>query len=396
MNGCRNRDRAGIGGTTPRGARKRSAMTLVELLIVVTIAAMLLGVAVPLMKPALDDSKLREAARQVNTQFLVAKARAAELGRTVAVWIERTPGATTAVGQNIARTLYIAEAPPPYTGDTLDSRAIIDPVGGNGYLVHFDTPTYTNPITGVPFNSANSATLPVLVGVGDVIRFDYKGAYYQITGVAPLGNVPSWVTLDSSGAAPPVDWRQRPMKYQILRQPEKSMVPPLQLSGNICIDLDYSGMELYRDATKASQKVAVSGSSVHYLGREIAARASDPTIGSRPVLIGFNPGGSVDFIRVGNNLQPATGTIHLLLGEADKVGEAWAESSNPLPYSSSDNTSVTYGTNLVSLNNLWVSVGHRSGNVTSSDNAWELTSYFLDSFLLAREFAIEKQSRGGR
>ena len=73
--------------------RVSPGMTLVELLVVVTIAVVLVAAAVPMMKPALQSSRVREVSRQLNVFLQVARARAIETGRTAGIWIERdTPG----------------------------------------------------------------------------------------------------------------------------------------------------------------------------------------------------------------------------------------------------------------------------------------------------------------
>ena len=46
---------------------------MVELLIVVAISMLLIAIAIPYIRPALENNKLREAARQLNTFFVGAK-----------------------------------------------------------------------------------------------------------------------------------------------------------------------------------------------------------------------------------------------------------------------------------------------------------------------------------
>ena len=101
--------------------KRCQGMTLVELLMVISIMTILLVVAIPMIRPAFQDRNLREASRMVNAFFAGAKARAAETGRPVGVWIERLDG--TAMGARTARRLYIAEVAPSFSGSTLSSRA---------------------------------------------------------------------------------------------------------------------------------------------------------------------------------------------------------------------------------------------------------------------------------
>ena len=72
----------------------RSGLTLVELMVVVVILVILVGVVLPLAQPALKGREIREAARQVNTMFASARARAAATGRPVGVAIIPQAGQT--------------------------------------------------------------------------------------------------------------------------------------------------------------------------------------------------------------------------------------------------------------------------------------------------------------
>ncbi len=66
---------------------------------------------------------VREAARIVNTQLSAAQSQALANGRSAGVWIERVGGtsSTTPGGMD----LYMAEVPPPYSGDTSNSTVTI-------------------------------------------------------------------------------------------------------------------------------------------------------------------------------------------------------------------------------------------------------------------------------
>jgi Tfp pilus assembly protein FimT len=340
-------------------------MTLVELLVVVSIGVLLLGMALPLMKPAVQEGRIREVARQVSVFFAIAKARAAESGNVVAVWIERSSN-----DPNAAQELFLAESPPPYVGDTLVARTTaFTAAGTNMVRVTFD---------------ANSLTLPALVKSGDVIKFNYQGASYQIVNVSPLStgsNPPApWVDILVPITSPPLPDVSRGLPYQILRQPTKSMLSPLQLNGNVAVDLQYSGMgrtgwEFRDDATQT----------IKY-----------------PVLIAFSPGGRVDHVAYGGMSRPASGTIHLLIGRRDKIPDPSGSIgvAGSLPLSASNSTMTPYSEDIIDVSNIWVSIGHSTGSVTSAENAWAMTpappnSNFTDSWLMAREFAQSSQPMGG-
>ena len=90
----------------------RRAVTLVELLIVVSIITLLAAIALPAMQTGMESRRTREAARAVHVFFASAQVRALELGRPVGVMLERStidPRACTLVRQ--------VEVPPPYAGD---------------------------------------------------------------------------------------------------------------------------------------------------------------------------------------------------------------------------------------------------------------------------------------
>jgi type II secretory pathway pseudopilin PulG len=352
-------------------------MTLVELLIVVTIVALLLGMAIPMMKPAIEEGKVREGARQVQAQMMVARARAAELGRTVAVWFERSAGVN-----NMAEQMFIAESPLPYCGDTL---------GASGQIIKYQD-TGGNDHWKVQFNAGTSATLPALVESGDRIKFDYKGDTYRIDSVTTLGNTPVEVELDidtnNPNKQPPPDaWLGVDFSYQVFRTPEKSLLTPLQLSGNAAIDLEFSG--------------------IGYDGRQFNSTSN------YRVLIAFSPEGGVEYVEYNNAIVEKVETIHLLVSSGKRVGVPIGdtpEAPNPIDYAMGDNTSITYTESLADPDSVWISIAGRSGAVSVAENAWELMPttnwfprspasneppFFFNSFRQARQFAQEAQSMGG-
>lgn len=358
--------------------RRRDGVTLIELLVVVAIAVLLVATAVPLMKPALQDGRLRESARQLNVFIQVARARAIETGRTTALQIERG-----APGSNAAYQIYLAQTPLPYSGDTLTAMATISVPS----QVNFD---------------AQSATLPSLVRVGDVIKFDYKGKFYKVTSVSNSGSPSITVQVSATHTLPP-DGSM--LRYQIFRRPKKSLLAPLQFTGSTVIDLQYSGI---------GPSTTYDGAGDEQSGREFQAAGGTDNI---PVVIAFSPSGAVDHISYGvatgpstvaNQTATPTGMIHLLLGQNDQVGESVADAPPDAPNPIARTGTVTskthsYTQNAADLRNIWVTINPTTGSVTSAENAWKAVSLnqanpvnFQDSFLVAREFAQSAQAMGGR
>lgn len=341
----------------------RSGMTLTELLVVIAIMTMLLGLAVPLMKTGLDDRKTREAARELNTYATLAKAMAAEANRPVGLLLEpeRLPAGT---GPLFARQVFIVESPLPYSGDVVQALAAVNGVAG--------TATF----------DATSASLSSLVSVGDTIRFDYKGPLYNINNISGTAGSCT-LTLSGSPAPPSGNFR-----YQILRQPMKAGVAPLELPEGVVIDLENSGFGF---------PVALPTTPVTYTGREFGTPASATSpYPTYPAGILFGPDGSVLGVRnqatQGLWTWPAD-TIHLLVGRLDQVGEEDAVATSTL--------GVAVTQNLTNPTNLWVSVGRQTGRLTTAVNAWSLlpavgTPTFVASFTGARQDAQQGQAMGGR
>ncbi|MDA1054178.1 MAG: hypothetical protein O3C40_27340 [Planctomycetota bacterium] len=338
----------------------RGGVTLVELLVVVTIAVMLVATAVPLMKPAMKDGQLREAARQINAVFAVAKSRGIHHGRGAGVMIQRSQP-----GSNAAFELFIAETPPPYAGDIIGAVATLkdykDTAGNSTPDGNFET---------AEFLDGNSATLAKLVQVGDLVQFNYQGPWYEITAVAetPVMLVRFQPKSASSNAWPSAT---ATVPYKIARHPRKSSGAPLQFSGGVVIDLEYSGI----GASGQQFNAALTNNTT----------ASPPILNNQPILIMFNGSGALSRIYgsailvstspatyaiPGNGVAP-TGTVHLLVGRFEQTG-ALAEV-----------------TNLQDPKNVWISIGDRTGTVTSAAN---LTA---SSVAEARELARSGQSMGG-
>src|SRR5688572_14797171 len=128
--------------------RLRRGYSMAELMIVLVIMVMLVAAALPVAKKVMDDSHVREASRQLNAYFAMAKARAIHTGRPCGIHLEapeilgisRVNGLTWPVRH--VTQMHLAEVPAPYSGSYLDSRAGVTGGGGAFYFTPTDTNEY--------------------------------------------------------------------------------------------------------------------------------------------------------------------------------------------------------------------------------------------------------------
>jgi hypothetical protein len=263
-------------------------------MVVLVIIMLLAGLILTAMRPAIEERRMREAARTVSTMFYQAKARAIETGRPFGVWIEVADNGDPQAPSS--RLLYYAESPPVYAGDSEDAAADVK-AGGYASL-----------------SGANTS----LIKEGDFIRFNFQDPYYRI--ITGGDNIQFAPTTPGTPLPEPEDGVPMRVPFQVLRKPRKAMGAPVQLTGNVVVDLTMSG-------TGAT-------------GREFAQAKS------KQLVILFSPAGHIDRVYTSDQASfIPTSPVHLLLGRNEKVPD---------------------GTNLQDPLNLWVSVGNQSGLVTTS------------------------------
>jgi prepilin-type N-terminal cleavage/methylation domain-containing protein len=351
----------------------RRAFTLLEMLIVIAIMLILVIATLPRIKYALDESKVRESSRQLNSYLSMAKARAATTGRPCGVWfipeVVGDPNAQPPL--TIATQFYLAEIPPPYSGDMTESTVVMTAssgAGGNDWLMNF-TPA--------------AASLTTLVVNGDDfrVRFDHKGPFFAGYRWPQDGNF--YVKYDPTLLPPRANTSG--YQYEIVRGPQR-VGSPLSLPRGTCVDLTYSGFG----------NTGVNFFTEQNSGSGLLVNQSRPA-----VLVMFSSDGHVDGVsyRTWDQSQNAPrfvsgnapGAIHLLVGRPEKAINFTA--ANP----------IAPGTNIVDNHNLWVSVGRLTGSVTTTENGFTNTPSllpasptFADYIKLAREYAITQDVKGGR
>jgi len=256
----------------------RNGMTLVELLVVVSIIVLLAAAAIPRLLPAMDRSRVREAARSVQLYLSAARNQAIATGRSCGVMIAAENGCSTSLTQ--------VETPPPYGGDSTSSTA---------------TATLSGPVGGIAnFNISGVSPPP---GKGDLIQIGYQG-YWLISN----GTSGTSACLDTSHGETPASTITGP--YKVLRWPTKSVASALELPSPAVIDLTFSGTD---------------------------PAGSSPTgfTGTSPVCIMFAPNGSVDWIAEDLNGRQITTPVYLLIGKRENVNDtSTPPQSNLQDYSS--------------------------------------------------------------
>jgi prepilin-type N-terminal cleavage/methylation domain-containing protein len=344
------------------GQSPARGVTLLELLIVMTIMLMITAAAIPVILPATQNRRMREAARLTSSYISGARSRAIESGRPVGVMIERFNGLPYSMN------LSYVEVPPPYAGDFLNSRVTVTGAGITGFVGGTDV-LWQN-----------------VVRVGDLVQLDYKGPLYVIapfSGLTPgatltSANLPTtmnpWTLQLVSGAAfvLPAAYANLPgVPFQIFRQPVRSSAAPMQLPEGVVVDLINSG-------------VTTSGVFPTTFVPPINWLTTPPVPWN--AIITFAPSGRVDFVTLGTagTLTRPTGPIFLLLGRRDLMADVSQTGNDDNLYDSTNLTNAY-------LQNFWVTIGYQTGLVTVTENA--VNSNVVAT---ARAFAQQSQSLGGR
>lgn len=304
--------------------QRRSGMTLVELLVVVVILLVLAATVLPSVAGSVESRRSREAARIVSS--FIARAQSRSIGQAQWSGFTIIPIGTTSA---MAMTLYLAEVPPPYRGDSART-AIAGTLSAGTW-------------TGTTTLAGDLTTGTAATRVGDLVRLDGRGPLYEVATISSgtlqvrLRGVGS--TEDAGQSSHVTPWpTPSPATHtvEIFRQPVVSG-SPLLLPENRAIDLSWSGW-----GPSTSYTTLASGTTVSVLFdgtgrlRQIVTTASS---------------GAITRSRV-------TGPLFLLVGRADRVGQAFV--------STLSGTNDTLGANWQYPDSTWIAVDPLTGIVRSA------------------------------
>jgi len=337
----------------------RRAVTLVEMLIVVSIIMILMVITLKAM-PKTEDRRVREAAREVNVYLSSARNRAMELGRSCGVLLHRTMN-------NLQRTTLIdqCEGPQPFAGDVINAVVKVQDF----------TNTPSSPRFRLKIRSGDCSEF--IIRPGDRIRLNNQGPFYRISlghsldssitddfpgdpnGIYFDLNAGSdtdgdgfiddhflYLTLDIQDAQmqqfpwPYVStglW-STPVSFLIERLPVKTAATPLQLPEGTALDLNASGTD----------NLALTD---HIWNNWIL-----------DVLIIFSPNGSLEAYYFQGSRHPASQPLFLMVGKRDRVRDY---ASDPLPASPNLNELP----NWADLSSTWVTINYQTGMVSTSENS---------------------------
>jgi Tfp pilus assembly protein FimT len=308
--------------------------------VVLVILMIMASATIPRLRPMMDRSRTREAARSVQLALDSARNLAMTTGRPCGVMIERLPSNT-----RCSMTLTQVETPPPYAGDSLASVGSVTLTGTDNlnYYVQF------------AFSASVDSTLASIVHQYDLIQFNFQGPWYTITSQPASGNSSLTASVARSQVQN-IPWMQGtlistppPVGYEIMRQPTKSAAAALQFPSPAVVDLTASGTDA----------------------------DTNGWAGSSPIVILFSPNGSVDRVYYegyANGVQRVTQPIYLLVGKIDEVNPP----SGPA--------------NVADLNSLWVAINPATGLVVGS----EMYPAGANDVWTSRTYARQSDAMGGK
>ena len=371
--------------------RYRSGFTLIELLAVIAVLVILLSVAIPVIRPALKDRKLRETSRLLNAYVAGVQARAAALGRPVGVILVRGSSGN-ARDKYQCTEIFTAEVPAPYAGDMIDSRARV--TGSDGrWTVSFAGNPFFNTLVKAPVTDATGS----VVTAGDLfaLRLDYKDPLFQCRCTGP-GQAQILFTKNDL-ATPPQQYvnsdgsSKRPVPFQIYRTPARSTAAPLQLPNGVAIDLSVSGLSISKLPDGTVPDPCPSPGNDFSFDR----KKNDGNI-----TIMFAANGSVDSVFIGGERQDRLSKIYLLVGRVNQIKAAGMQDPDSMDPFKRPTQSDRDGANLPDPANTWFTINPKTGHIRNSANRADLVgarpANLGTGIEQARKDAIDGIGVGGR
>lgn len=425
----------------------RRGFSMVELLIVVAISMLLIAIAIPFVRPALENNKLREASRQLNTFLVGAKARAAESGRPFGVRLVRSSIDNTGDPNDCYRLQYV-EVPPAYSGDLDNATITVGPrQPGLSPLVTADpsvnpyfslmAATYTDsntPPNNIPLcfsawldptksqntNSqllADSASRFAIIGSetpreawdramsvaamspGDSIQFGFQGFRYLIVDLYMDGARPMLTLAALSGTtqAPMPGYQHWPVNPAVgANQP--FVTPQDNKQYQIIRKPRIAGSAMIELPSDVSIDLSMSGSSAsgnEFFASSNPANPADLTyLDTKPIDIVFDTSGQMSMLLMGGAIQPANKSVHLLIAKTEFVvsgvgGRAATPVGNEFGVDP-----LKRSANLANSECYWVTVQHPTGTVLTAENLGSEAPILNLSY--ARDIARSGVAKGSR
>lgn len=371
---------------------KRSALTLIELLIVMGLLTLLATFSLSGMRDLMRSQKVTQASTLVKQYLQNAQIRAITNGRPVAVFLDRVsmvgdrsvpvgnPNYDLSLPANYTVTrLQFGEVFPAYVGDLEDTFCELGDSDNNRYVdfIAFGTaPGSLNDrskvISGFGFYTGNILT-PGFLQPGDMVQIEGSEAFFTIgdykftSETEGLGRivVPVVNSMITPQLPVPVGTNQL-RRFKVYRQPTKSLVGAVSLPRGTCVDLSLSGQGPISNGCQLGEFSLGTAPS--------AGNNPSPSDFSRIGIV-FDAQGRVSYLMDENSLRsPArtppitvSSTLYLLVGRTDQVVPG-LRTSNATPAVAALQAAggeLPPG-NLLDPENVWITCNPFTGEIKSS------------------------------
>ena len=337
----------------------RSGVTIVELLVVVSIIAVLSAVLIPRLRTLNKDRNIREAARVVGAVFNSASQRARVEG-TGGVAIITNPNLTdSSTGGQVpfgGTVLYQLRKLPAYTGDFPASPAAIVTAAPAPLVIRIPMPFEHEPNASPPRN---------FIRVHDTIQLGGSKVRYRISAVPvpPTGSTTLDLFIDQTDNSTPTPPRPAvtnvgpfpTFSFRIERQPRVLRSSRTELPAGYIIDMRYSGpTQMWDNVTDAANPVNVPAALGTLFNQEL-----------RTTVIYFGQSGGIDRIDVAAQVDAA--------GNVSTTNHVCGAPNNGRVANSLSMLVTEYDPNPTQLtidrdNSLWVTVEQSTGTVNVGVN----------------------------